>query len=395
MTAHQDSPNSGDDDQHIEPQHSALPESSVARPRAPRSIFEMVFLRPEFHPRSDTPSSLDVTPESSLELSVESTAAPSRSSAGGMAPEPGHSASAAELRAGWRAGLYVAFFILFFSVLNALGALLQGRFAHAGGPIPAGQLTPGSLFRQELAMAASAVLAALLMSVLEGRAFGDYGMPPREAFQRRFWQGAIWGIAQISALLLAIDAFGGYSFGRLAIHGSELLRYGVLWGGFFVVVGISEEFLFRGYLQFTLASGMGFWPAATFLSLMFGAVHLANPGEGPVGALSVFAIGMLFCLTLRRTGNLWFAIGMHAAFDFGETYIYAVPDSGLVVPGQLLTSSLHGPRWLTGGSIGPEGSALAFVVLAIVAVLFDRAYPRSKIGTVAAAAHSAPRSREV
>ncbi len=63
--------------------------------------------------------------------------------------------------------------------------------------------------------------------------------------------------------------------------------------------------------------------------------HLTNPGEGPVGALAVFVVGMFLCLTLRRTGDLWFAIGFHAAFDFGETYLYSVPDSGIVAPGHL------------------------------------------------------------
>jgi hypothetical protein len=287
----------------------------------------------------------------------------------------------AELRAGWRAGLYVAFFILIFSILNVAGAFLQRRIPMQGVPVAAGQLTPGFLFRQELAMAASAILATLLMGALERRPFGVYGMPLGDAFGRRFWQGAVWGIAQISAIMLLIRAFGGYSFAALAIHGSELVRWGILWGGFFVVVGITEEFLFRGYLQFTLTSGMGFWPAATLLSLGFGAVHLKNPGEGPVGAASVFVIGMLFCLTLRRTGNLWFAIGLHAAFDFGETFVYAVPDSGLVMPGQMLSASLHGPRWLTGGTIGPEGSALAFVVVGVVILLFDRVYPRAQYTT--------------
>jgi CAAX protease family protein len=283
-----------------------------------------------------------------------------------------------EVRAGWRAGLYVAFFILIFTILNIAGLFVQRRVAPGASPVAGVMMTPGFLFRQELAMAASAILAALLMSLLERRPFGDYGMPLSDAFRRHFWQGTLWGFAQISALMLLIRAFGGYSFGGLAIHGQELLRFGLLWGVLFVVVGVTEEFLFRGYLQFTLTSAMGFWPTATLLSVGFGAVHLNNPGEGLVGAASVFVIGMLFCLTLRRTGNLWFAIGMHAAFDFAETFVYGVPDSGLVATGQMLASSLHGPRWLTGGSIGPEGSALAFVVIGAVFVLFDRVYPRAQ-----------------
>src|SRR5450756_2021428 len=80
--------------------------------------------------------------------------------------------------------------------------------------------------------------------------------------------------------------------------------------------------------------------------------------QDKVGALSVFAMGMFFCLILRRTGNLWFAVGLHASFDWGETFLFSAPDSGIVAPGHLLNSSFHGPVWLTGGTVGPEGSAM-------------------------------------
>jgi hypothetical protein len=89
-------------------------------------------------------------------------------------------------------------------------------------------------------------------------------------------------------------------------------------------------------------------------------------------------IGFFFCLTLRRTGNLWFAVGFHAAWDWGETFLYSVPDSGMVSPGHLLSSSLRGPDWLSGGSVGPEGSVLCFVVVALVCVAFNKYYPPAR-----------------
>jgi hypothetical protein len=111
------------------------------------------------------------------------------------------------------------------------------------------------------------------------------------------------------------------------------------------------------------------------LSASFAAIHLGNTGEDRIGALSVFVIGMFFCLTLRRTGNLWFAVGLHAAFDWGETFLFSTPNSGIVVSGHLLNSSFHGPMWLTGGTVGPEGSVMAFAVVAIASVIFSRIYP--------------------
>jgi hypothetical protein len=200
-------------------------------------------------------------------------------------------------------------------------------------------------------------------------------LPAAGAFGARFWQGAAWGISMITAVILLLRAFGGFSFGELALQGPAIWRYAAIWGVVFLSVGFFEEFQFRGYAQFTLCTGLGFWPAATVLSAAFGAIHLVNPGESKIGGLSVFVIAMFFCLTLRRTGSLWFAVGMHAAFDWGETFLYSVPDSGLVAPGHLLNSSLHGPAWLTGGSVGPEGSVMAFAVTALAAAIFAWAYP--------------------
>ena len=94
-----------------------------------------------------------------------------------------------------------------------------------------------------------------------------------------------------------------------------------------------------------------------------------------MGAASVVTIAMFFCLTLRRTGSLWFAVGMHAAFDFGETFLYSVPNSGFVGEGHLSNASLHGRAWLTGGTVGPEASVFSFLTMALLFLLFARVYP--------------------
>jgi len=274
-----------------------------------------------------------------------------------------------EFRAGWRLLIYLLFFFLF-----ALGETFLTMALHLPQLARTG-LTATSMLVQECVFLIAALAAAAIMGMLEDRPFGGYGLPRAAAFGARFWQGAAWGIAMISAIILLIRALGGFSFGELALRGPVLWGYAALWAVVFLFVGFFEEFLFRGYAQFTLATGIGFWPAATALSAAFGALHLGNRGEDKIGALSVFVIAMFFCLTLRRTGNLWFAVGLHATFDWGETFLFSVPNSGLVAPGHLLNSSFHGAAWLTGGTVGPEGSVMAFVVVGIAAVLFVIIYP--------------------
>jgi uncharacterized protein len=235
--------------------------------------------------------------------------------------------------------------------------------------------SPKILTISEGSSLAGAFAAGIAMSQLEGRPLGDYGLPLRGAFGKLFWQGALFGLAEISAVIAAIATFGSYHFGGLAIHGADLFRWAAFWGAFFVLVGLYEEFAFRGYVQFTLAQAVSFWPAAVLLSAAFGFVHRTNPGESKMGVAGVVLTGLLWCLTLRRTGNLWFAVGMHASFDFGETFLYSVPDSGVVFPGHLSNATLAGPTWLTGGSAGPEASVCDFTMLILFFYVFHRLYP--------------------
>jgi len=72
-----------------------------------------------------------------------------------------------------------------------------------------------------------------------------------------------------------------------------------------------------------------------------------------------------------------------------------VPDSGIVMPGHLLASSFHGPAWLTGGTVGPEGSAFDFVVMAILFVVFDRVYQRQTVQITPGPGTSATAGREI
>jgi membrane protease YdiL (CAAX protease family) len=280
------------------------------------------------------------------------------------------------IRAGWRLLLFLLFMAAFQYLVLQRGLRLIPGFAEivkatqAGGPA-----TTSFALIFESANILTVFLAAGIMSRIEKRPLGDYGVPLQSAFGKLFWQGCLWGLAFESIELLAISALGGFSLGTLALAGGTFVRYALLWAIGFVLVGIFEESFFRGYALFTLASGVGFWPAAVLFSAIFGAVHLSNPGEGWIGALSVFCFGLFCCFTLLRTGNLWFAIGFHAAGDYAETFIYSVPDSGIQATGHLLNSSLHGPRWLSGGTVGPEASLMAFVMFAITFAAFHWLYP--------------------
>ncbi|HET7105604.1 MAG TPA: CPBP family intramembrane glutamic endopeptidase [Candidatus Acidoferrum sp.] len=286
------------------------------------------------------------------------------------------------LRSGWRLILYFLLLILFSWAINA-GIRLFHR----------GHLDPQALAQVLPLETLNFVLVfgcAWIMSRIERCSAGAYGLPLSEAFGKKFWLGMLLGLAEISLLIGLISAFGGYSFGSLALSSKGIVAYGLLHLVFFTMVGFFEEFAFRGYTQFTLADGIGFWPAAIFLSLLFGAVHLHNPGEGLVGAASVALVGIFFAFTLYRTGNLWYAVGLHASFDWGETYLFSVPNSGTVMEGHLSNSVLHGANWLTGGTVGPEGSVFCFLTMGLQFLIVIWLFPKKSTTNESAATSALP-----
>jgi uncharacterized protein len=218
------------------------------------------------------------------------------------------------LRAGWRLLIYVLLVISISSGISMVVRHFVGR--HTGLP------SPQIMTLQEAVSFALVFGAAWVMSRIEHRSAGAYGLPFGEAFGMKFWLGFLFGLVEVSLLIGLISAFGGYSFGSLAIHGSDIVKWGLIQLVLFVFVGFFEEFLFRGYTQYTLADGIGFWPAGIIISILFGAAHLQNSGEGWVGAASVVWVGLFFVFTLQRTGNLWYAVGLHASFDWGESCFF-------------------------------------------------------------------------
>jgi CAAX protease family protein len=287
-------------------------------------------------------------------------------------PSPSNSSDLFRNEHGMRAGWRLLVYLLIVLVSGMVTGIVVWSIL-----VPRRGLPPlFSVLVQEAIGFALVYGAALIMARLEMRPAGEYGLPVSEALGGKFWLGFLFGLVEASLLVGLIAAFGGYSFGSLVLHGSEIVRWGFLHLVLFLFVGLFEEFLFRGYTQHTLAEGIGFWPAAIVLSLIFGRLHLQNSGENWVGVAGVVLAGLLFAFTLKRTGNLWYAVGMHASFDWGETFLYSVPNSGSILPGHLSNAVLKGPDWLSGGTVGPEGSVFCFLTMALQFLVVMWLFPK-------------------
>jgi len=270
------------------------------------------------------------------------------------------------LRAGWRLAIFVALFAALVRVLLAATLPFQQAL---GNPSPGS--SPGSMLLSQVAAFLAVAITSWIMSRIEHRSMDEYGLPLRKASAlSRFAAGYIlWGFLPLSLLLLAMRALGVFFFGEGALKGVEILYYGTLWGLVFLFVGLVEEYLVRGYALYTLADGIGYWPAAIVLAVLFALLHAGNDGESRLGVLMTGTFALFASVTLRRTGSLWLAVGAHAGWDWGQSFFYGVADSGLQVKGHFLNPRIAGPEWLSGGTVGPEGSALVLVLMVMMSVL--------------------------
>ena len=281
---------------------------------------------------------------------------------------------------GLRAGWAILIFIAVVGGLLVLGASVLTYASGKGPDLARGRYLDVS---KEIIPAMFKVVAVLLpacaMSLLERRQFGVYGLDVRHVTD--ILPGALTGLIAMSILVGVLAALHLLVFDARLLHGSAVFRSGGAWLFFYSLVGLYEELLFRGYVLLTLMRGLlgiaerisslharaiAFWLSAVACSLLFFLLHANNPDETATGLLGIFLFGILCSYALWRTGSLWWAIGFHMIWDWTESFLYGVPDSGAFSVGRLLAAHAFGNALLSGGVAGPEGSLLLLPVLSLI-----------------------------
>ena len=255
------------------------------------------------------------------------------------------------LRHGWRFVIFAAAIILVFQFLEepALGFL--ARKLHLDNALSATNLIVSDLVDLIIVLIITGVAARL-----ERRRIDSYGLPLNQAFTGLFWNGALLGSLTIVFVGLAMLVTGGMRLQGVALRGAEMITATVLWLIAMLLVSLTEEYVFRGYALQSLWCGAGFWPAALITTALFAGAHLSKPHENAIDIGMIFVLGVILCLSVQVTGSLWWAVGWHAAFDFGQFFIIGTRNGGQVPVGRLFDATFPGPAWITGGELGTEAS---------------------------------------
>ena len=183
------------------------------------------------------------------------------------------------IRAGWGLLLFV---MIFFAVHVVSGPWCS--FLCTPNLRPGRRLTPRLGLISEGLQLFCVFVATAVMALIEKRPVLYYGYKGT-ARAARFFFGLVWGFVAISALVLTLWKAGLLGFDGQLLHGGGMWKYAAEWGLMFLLVGLFEESLTRGYVQFTMTRGVGFWWGALVFSFLFGFGHGSNPGESPVGSV--------------------------------------------------------------------------------------------------------------
>ncbi|WP_374531111.1 lysostaphin resistance A-like protein [Novosphingobium sp.] len=190
---------------------------------------------------------------------------------------------------------------------------------------------------------------------LEGRHDAEFTLP---GAARELGQGLLLGAVLFSVSALLVAALGGLEIQGLRGMGNFLSVAAMA-----VYTGVFEEAVFRGVLLRHIESLLGSWLAIAITALLFGAAHLTNPHASLFAAMAIAVeAGLLLGAAFLLTRRLWLAVGIHAAWNFTQGWVFSIPVSGNDSSLGLLITRNTGPDWLSGGGFGLEASLVTLLV---------------------------------
>jgi membrane protease YdiL (CAAX protease family) len=193
------------------------------------------------------------------------------------------------------------------------------------------------------------------------------GLPLTSGWRAQFITGCTLGLTLTLLAVLPLAIWGNPSVHfDFALH--LLPRAGAVL--FVLLVGaLAEELVFRGYPFQRLDEGIGAVGAIAVFSVLFGAVHLSNPGASRWGLINTVLIGIVLSIAYLRTRALWLPWGIHFGWNTTLGFLCGLPVSGLRIFNVVVRTSATGPAWMTGGSYGVEASATGTIAVLIGLVI--------------------------
>jgi len=187
--------------------------------------------------------------------------------------------------------------------------------------------------------------------------FRDIGTAGKEILQ-----GFLTGVFLIGSIFLTL-----YLSRQIEVTGIEFsVWYFIFYLVLFVLVGINEELLFRGYLLGTTIKLANKYLVLAIFALLFSLVHFLSNEFSLFPILNIFLAGIILGLYYIHTQRLWYSISLHFTWNFLLGPVMGSNVSGNETSHSVVQQNMLGKDWVTGGTFGFEGSAVMTVILVLL-----------------------------
>ncbi len=222
--------------------------------------------------------------------------------------------------------------------------------------------TPAWLMAVQLFSTVIATAVAIFYCVLiEKRKPASLGLRRGNAI-KEYLMGAGVGIALISLCVGLAAAFGSFSFSVVSFPVGLWIAY--LLG--FLIQGMSEEVMCRGYLMISITRKNPMPIAVAANAVMFALLHIFNPGIGVIPLVNIALFGAFASVYALKRGNLWGVCAAHSLWNFFQGNVYGINVSGMSATVAPLKATLQNEStWLHGGDFGIEGSIVTTLILSL------------------------------
>ena len=183
----------------------------------------------------------------------------------------------------------------------------------------------------------------------------------KKGMLKEYGLGMLLGFAFFSVCVLLGVLFGGLKIGispefSIGIFVAYLLGY--------MVQGMTEEVLCRGYFLGSYARRYPVYAAVLANSLLFASLHLLNSGISVLAFINITLFGIFASIYFIRRGSIWGIGAFHSIWNLVQGNFYGIKVSGTPVGNTLFTTqAIAGKSLWNGGDFGMEGSLICTIVL--------------------------------
>ena len=132
----------------------------------------------------------------------------------------------------------------------------------------------------------------------------------------------------------------------------------------------AEELWCRGFMYERLHERYPLWVAVAVNGVLFGLLHIFNPGADVIPIVGIIITGLSYSLLRWYSGSIWIAMGIHTGWNFTQNYLFGLPNSGLVSEASVfhLGAANGSTTWVYDWIFGVEGGIPALFIDGLLGV---------------------------